>query len=55
MKKIFNQLITVEDMTIKIRNIGDELIKCDIADEELSFISQLEVLASKQVDSRQYP
>ncbi|XP_025407477.1 uncharacterized protein LOC112681439 [Sipha flava] len=36
-------------MTIKIRNIGDELIKCDIADEEPSFISQLKVLASKQL------
>jgi hypothetical protein len=30
-KKIFNQSITVEDITIKLWNIGDELIKCDIA------------------------
>jgi hypothetical protein len=41
MKKIFNQPNTVEDMTIKIRNIQYELIKCDIADKEPSFISQL--------------
>jgi hypothetical protein len=49
MKKIFNRPITLEDMTIKIRNIGNELIKCGIADEEPSFISQLKVLVSKQL------
>ena len=49
MKKIIKQPTTVEDISLKISNFQDRLIKASILDVEQSFISQLKLLASEQL------